>query len=390
MDNRLIVHEVHFRGLLMSSQTRRFQRPLTLLIVFGLVCEPALVHAGSWSYAPVKSAASTLDPATGQPTVLYGNAQPGVNQYHPTLYVPPAVAAVTPSPTPAGSQNQMMLTMAGAMLPALMGMMSGKKDSSSTAPLASGTQTPAAAPAAAPAVAPAASGAANARPSADTPESSGEVVLASRTPGGTLAPDNSAPSRAGSCSQSDFAPPMPNIRATSCFASSRDGGARLHKGLDLNTTKDSTGRSFGRGQPGAVIQAVANGKIRTAAKMGGRSGPTIIMDHRNCPARSGGGSVGSNCASIYRHMGSRFAVRPGQCYDVGTKLGVVGRQSENGGVTPHLHIEIVTGSRAYNPAAFASIIPQGSSLGSCNRNMNTLAHGSVRRHLSPRRTGSTR
>ncbi|MBX2993260.1 MAG: hypothetical protein KF681_00495 [Bdellovibrionaceae bacterium] len=128
------------------------KRILSMLFASLLILEPSMTNAGSWSYTPVASSGtSAVDPATGQPRVLYGNAQPGVNQYHPTIYVPPPVTATTPSPTP-NTQNQMMLQMAGAMLPAVMGML-GKKNTpatgASTNPITAsnpGSQTPASAP----------------------------------------------------------------------------------------------------------------------------------------------------------------------------------------------------------------------------------------------------
>lgn len=147
------------------------------------------------------------------------------------------------------------------------------------------------------------------------------------------------------CGSSGYDEPISNLRVTSCFAQPRSyGGQRYsHQGLDVN------GPSSGAG---AQIKAIAAGRVRTAGRMGGRSGNTLVMDHPNCPKPS----LGSSCVSVYRHMARRFLVGPGQCAQMGQGLGYVGQRNENGGVPPHLHLEIIANGVAYNPAAFTNII----------------------------------
>jgi murein DD-endopeptidase MepM/ murein hydrolase activator NlpD len=177
------------------------------------------------------------------------------------------------------------------------------------------------------------------------------------------------PAPAGTCEAGDFRPPIDNPRTTGCFGSLRiraRGVRDTHKGLDIN------GPNTG---PGAQVKAIGNGKVRRAGMMGGRSGHTIIMDHPNCP-KSGRVSVGERCVSVYRHLAREMKGRPGVCYTGGTTIGYVGRQAShiNGGVPPHLHIEIVNSGQALNPAAFAAIVP---SPGRCNTALSRSTSPSV-------------
>jgi murein DD-endopeptidase MepM/ murein hydrolase activator NlpD len=350
------------------------KKSMLVLIAAAMVFDARLVEAGSWSYQPV-APAPTQD-ANGavvkSPEVLYGNNEPGVNQYRPTIYTPPAAAKPAPSASPATNNNMpMVMGIAAAALPALMSGMGRRGGARGTT---SPTNTNASA--GAPATVTADAGL-TASPASSASKGSSARSMATGSADVLTTPDPAGEARAGACGSSEFAPPMDNIRATSCFASARDGGSRRHKGLDLNTS------DRGRGASGAGVKAVANGKVRAAGNMGGRSGPTVIMDHVQCP-KTEGRSIGSNCISTYRHLSRTIKVRQGNCYDKGTVIGSIGSQGENGGVVPHLHIEIATQSRAYNPAAFAAIIPLGANLGQCDRRANTLAHGSGRAALGAR------
>lgn len=154
-----------------------------------------------------------------------------------------------------------------------------------------------------------------------------------------------AASSVNQCGASGYDEPISNLRVTSCFARPRGSGRQRysHQGLDVN------GPSTGSG---AQIKAIASGRVRTAGRMGGRSGNTLVMDHPNCPKPS----LGSTCVSVYRHMSSRFLVGPGSCAQMGQGLGYVGNIRENGGVPPHLHLEIIANGVAHNPASFSNII----------------------------------
>lgn len=153
-----------------------------------------------------------------------------------------------------------------------------------------------------------------------------------------------------SCGASRYDNPIYDMRITSCFARprGRGRGSYAHQGLDLN------GPSQG---PGAQVKAIANGRVRAAANMRGRTGYTVIMDHPNCPASQGGAPVGSQCVSVYRHLSRNLLVSGGSCVAVGTGLGSVGpRGADNGNVDPHLHLEIIANGVAYNPASFPAVV----------------------------------
>lgn len=241
-----------------------------MLIASLLILEPSRLWAGSWSYAPVASSGtSAVDPATGQPRVLYGNAQPGVNQYHPTIYVPPAVTPTVATPTP-NTQNQMMLQMAGAMLPALMGMM-GKKNSStsstgSTGTTSGGTQTPAAA---------SPSSAASSL-SSSSGSSAGTITSNSRTFRGTQDEerDPGTPTGPGQTS-----PPSDDMMGRLARTAASGMGNNAGSGMCYRAVKAFIAKAFNKNEAcvrsvitgGSAIDAHRNGSLKRAGFVDDRS-----------------------------------------------------------------------------------------------------------------------
>lgn len=178
-----------------------------------------------------------------------------------------------------------------------------------------------------------------------------------------------------------FQPPVKSPRVTSCFGNPRSGknGSYAHKGLDY-----ASGAQAGA-STGAEVKAVSNGKIRVAAQMGGRSGHTIIMDHDSCPK----GLAQSKCVSVYRHLDTKMA-GPGNCYGGGNVIARVGRKNKaiNGGVDPHLHLEIIANGLAFNPANYTELTP---SPGKCQgKGPRTLSSEGVNKVGRGRSAGTQR
>lgn len=360
---KLIKRGTSFLGAKLSL-FKSIRQARNFVMVFSIVSFTTQAMAGSRIYAPVSQATDVTNPLPAA-----SNAS-GVMSYTP-------VATLTPAPVSVPKSNTDWTPFIGL---ALMGGMTylttnKNKDKDKSKSNASGSGN-----------------------GGSVSDSSGGGGQASKPRSGSDAaanPEKSTPlaasqDAAGSGSiarglackpASGFQPPVKDPRVTSCFGNPRGGknGSYAHKGLDY-----ASGAKVG-GSGGAEVKAVSNGKIRVAAQMGGRSGHTIIMDHDSCPS----GLHQSQCVSVYRHLDTKMA-GPGNCYAGGNVIGRVGRKNVaiNGGVDPHLHLEIIANGLAFNPANYSELTP---SPGKCQgKGPRTLSSEGVKKVTNGRSAASQR
>lgn len=326
-------------GFMNFKQSMRF-------FILGIFLLSEISFASDRNYTAIPSQTTT----TTQSSLPAANNDTGAMSYTPT-----AAPQVIASPKSSSQNSNMMMQMVpalGAAALSAFGSNNSKKDSKNNKDKENKENSD--------------SSSTSKNNSANDSSSSDRSTISNNK----ASDDSSTESISGGtqCKKPDgFHPPFSPVRVTSCFSSPRSSsyGSYPHKGMDLSPA------SNGAAAVGMSVKAVANGKIRRAALMGGRSGHTIIMDHDTCP-----GSLGGACASVYRHLGKKMA-SAGSCYETGSIIGVIGKQDKsiNGGVTPHLHLEILKTGFAYNLNQFPEIVPNPAQCK--NFGPKSLATGSV-------------
>lgn len=123
--------------------------------------------------------------------------------------------------------------------------------------------------------------------------------------------------------------PVKNGRVGSVWGDPRDGGKRLHEGIDIFAPKRSP------------VLAIADGTI-TAVKEGGLGGKTVNLRPR-----------GMNYSLYYAHLDEQL-VSPGQEVKKGDLIGLVGNTGNAISTPPHLHFGIYTFGGAVDPLPFVN------------------------------------
>ncbi len=101
-------------------------------------------------------------------------------------------------------------------------------------------------------------------------------------------------------------------------------GAEYHSGIDI------------KGERGAPVKTMANGKVEFAGWYGGY-GKCVIVKHEN------------KLKTLYGHL-SEIAVREGDKIESGQVIGKVGNTGRSSG--PHLHYEIIKNDEKVNPGDY--------------------------------------
>lgn len=161
------------------------------------------------------------------------------------------------------------------------------------------------------------------------------VVLACTRPAATAR--TTAPATTGSTS--GWVGPLAGaLVCSSRWGDSRDGGSRLHKGIDLPRPTGTPIRAVHAGRVASVRYSISHWD-RYGRPIG--AGWYITLDH------------GNNTKSVYMHMRSRSSLPVGASVRAGQMIGYVG---SSGALAAHLHFEIRLGARYWpapvNPAPY--------------------------------------
>jgi len=120
------------------------------------------------------------------------------------------------------------------------------------------------------------------------------------------------------------------------FGASRDGGKRLHEGIDIGTSN----------QTGYYVGARIDGRVSFAGTSGGYGKLVIIKD-------SGGTQY------WFAHL-AKIYVRSGEEYRFGTTIGEIGKTGGNYDI--HLHYEVRPGGKAIDPKPYLNLLSIGKTL----------------------------
>lgn len=141
----------------------------------------------------------------------------------------------------------------------------------------------------------------------------------------------------------NFVYPVPLLKGvipkvSSGFGAPRDGGARLHEGVDIMYRGDS-----GYYMPGGVPALAAGAGTVKYAEWRSRGG-AIRIDH-------------GIFDTLYMHLSS-LLVREGQKVKPGQPVGIIGDDPINSRDPRHLHFEIRRGSEPEDPEPVIKIWPK--------------------------------
>lgn len=131
---------------------------------------------------------------------------------------------------------------------------------------------------------------------------------------GGLAP-GANPGSPASEPNATFGDPVPGGVTISVWGDPRDGGTRLHQGIDIKAPR------------GTPVRAVAAGTIKYSTADSGRCGVEVSVAHS------------AGWRSVYCHL-DQAAVRVGDTVTRGQIIGTVGNTGNARTTTPHLHFEL--------------------------------------------------
>lgn len=122
-----------------------------------------------------------------------------------------------------------------------------------------------------------------------------------------------------------FVNPVPSGRITSVWGDPRDGGTRMHKGIDIAAPE------------GTPVGAASGGTVTRVGISGNAGGKRVRVDH------------GKGMFTNYEHLSS-YAVNEGDRVVAGQIIGRVGNTGI--GTGPHLHFSVWVNNREVNPMPY--------------------------------------
>lgn len=122
-----------------------------------------------------------------------------------------------------------------------------------------------------------------------------------------------------------FVNPVPSGRITSVWGDPRDGGTRMHKGIDIAAPE------------GTPVGAASGGTVTRVGISGNAGGKRVRVDH------------GNGMFTNYEHLSS-YAVNEGDRVVAGQIIGRVGNTGI--GTGPHLHFSVWVNNREVNPMPY--------------------------------------
>jgi murein DD-endopeptidase MepM/ murein hydrolase activator NlpD len=127
-----------------------------------------------------------------------------------------------------------------------------------------------------------------------------------------------------------FMNPVPSGRITSVWGDPRDGGMRMHKGVDIAA------------RHGTAVGAAAAGTVVKVGVSGSKGGNRVQIDHHN------------GLRTNYEHL-STFNVKEGDKVVAGDKIGEIGNTGKGTGA--HLHFAVWAGGEEVDPMPYLTSTP---------------------------------